>query len=90
MVGAGFEIIGPDDAAFSGSGYAFACSDSFDSAAADLTALDNLELDTAFVKPLERTVTPATTNGHIGYLAAAVSLAAAAAVATAAACLDTY
>jgi hypothetical protein len=54
------------------------------------TALDNLELDTAFVKPLERTVTPATTNGHIGYLAAAASLAAAAAVATAAACLDAY
>ena len=65
-VGAGFEILGPDDAAFSGSGYAFACSDSFDSAAAYLPGLDNLELDTAFVKPLERTVTPATTNGHIG------------------------
>lgn len=89
-VGAGFEILGPDDAAFSGSGYAFACSDSFDSAAAYLPTLDNLELDTAFVKPLERTVTPATTNGHIGYLAAAASLAAAAAVATAAACLDAY
>ncbi len=57
-VGAGFEILGPDDAAFPGSGYAFACSDSFDSAAAYLPALDNLELDTAFVKPLERTVTP--------------------------------
>ena len=89
-VGAGFEILGPDDAAFSGSGYAFACSDSFDSAAAYLPALDNLELDTAFVKPLERTVTSATTNGHIGDLAAAASLAAAAAVATAAACLDAY
>ena len=63
-VGAGFEILGPDDAAFSGSGYAFACSDSFDSAAAYLPALDNLELDTAFIKPLERTVTPATTNGQ--------------------------
>ena len=25
------------------------------------------EIDTAFVKPLERTVSPATTNGHIGY-----------------------
>ena len=89
-VGTGFEILGPDDAAFSGSGYAFACSDSLDSAAADLPALDNLELDTAYDKPLERTVTPATTNGLIGYLAAAASLAAAAAVATAAACLDAY
>ena len=89
-VGDCFEILGPDDAAFSGSGYAFACSDSFDSAAAYLPTLDNLELDTAFVKPLERTVTPATTNGHIGYLAAAASLAAAAAVATAAAGLDAY
>ncbi len=83
-VGAGFEILGPNDAAFSGSGYAFTCSDSFDPAAADLPALDNLELDTAFVKPLERTVAPATTNVHISYLAAAASPAAAAAVATAA------
>ena len=53
-------------------------------------SLIEVDIDTGFVKPLERTVTPATTNGHIGYLAAAASLAAATAVATAAACLDAY
>ena len=93
--GASFEILGPDDAAFSGSGYAFACfaysdcSDSADSAAAELTALDRLEFYTAFAQPLERTVTPGTT-GRTGYIAGAACLAAEAAIATATACLDAY